>query len=408
MKKFLLSAAIVASAMTANAQQPTMQYSANGIKSIAFKAEEKKPMKSDLKLSNEMVAKTQNFQAVRSQMNKAMKKADFADEYVSDGLSLWYPDCHIGESATISFVDVQDPETNETKKMANIHIGKYIDILGDYDAETNTIHCASQFCGELPDYGKLAIYGLDDETAFLEEFNFNIDENGILELQENGYAVMAPEYSDDAVFDAKTEWQILPINAMSYYQNSDGESEPTEYEVPVAIADSKYSINAYGMFGMSSVGIDINDDMTVCMVPNQNIVPCAYMSSSIDTSIFGDYFFIWGTTAVEQDGQKYWQIDENSEGIMGLLQDDIVGFDQPFVIATQVSEESRWYSLGWFDGLTFQLDNRNFVAAGIKNVENSLIDRVKNSKTYNMMGQQVDVKTAKGLLIRDGKKFIKK
>ncbi len=69
--------------------------------------------------------------------------------------------------------------------------------------------------------------------------------------------------------------------------------------------------------------------------------------------------------------------------------------------------EEKLYSRGWFQDAAVVMFDGHFIT-GIKDVNVALEEKGKNSKTYNMMGQQVNAATAKGLLIRNGKKFIKK
>ena len=44
----------------------------------------------------------------------------------------------------------------------------------------------------------------------------------------------------------------------------------------------------------------------------------------------------------------------------------------------------------------------------IENFNNTREYKIKNTPTYNIMGQQVNRKDVKGLMIRDGKKYIAK
>ncbi|MDY4731211.1 MAG: hypothetical protein SO294_02005, partial [Prevotella sp.] len=68
---------------------------------------------------------------------------------------------------------------------------------------------------------------------------------------------------------------------------------------------------------------------------------------------------------------------------------------------------SSGYSMGWFGGVTISLDKDFQITAGIENVNNTVESKIKNAKTFNIMGQRVN-SNAKGLIIRDGKKFLKK
>ena len=45
---------------------------------------------------------------------------------------------------------------------------------------------------------------------------------------------------------------------------------------------------------------------------------------------------------------------------------------------------------------------------GIKNVDSDAARSFTSGKTYNIMGQQVDGTVVKGIVIRDGRKFIVK
>ena len=149
------------------------------------------------------------------------------------------------------------------------------------------------------------------------------------------------------------------------------------------------------------VGMEVNDDCTVSMPVGQPLYP---VSPSIDKDVYGEFFIIYGT---KSDDGKSWGLDLEATDIKGKIEGNTLYFEQLFPVFTLFDEESSGYSMGWFGGVTISLDKDFQMAAGIEDVNNTVESKIKNAKTFNIMGQRVN-SNAKGLIIRDGKKFLKK
>ena len=150
--------------------------------------------------------------------------------------------------------------------------------------------------------------------------------------------------------------------------------------------------------------MEVNDDCTVSMPVGQPMLPCAYISQNIDTDVYGEFFIIYGT---KSDDGKSWGVDFDAQDIKGKIEGNTLYFEQLFPVFTLFDEEDSGYSMGWFGGVTISLDKDFQITAGIENVNNTVESKIKNAKTFNIMGQRVN-SDSKGLIIRDGKKFLKK
>ena len=69
--------------------------------------------------------------------------------------------------------------------------------------------------------------------------------------------------------------------------------------------------------------------------------------------------------------------------------------------------QGYWYGLNLFENNKFVLDEGNY-ACGINEHHMTREELIKNTKTFNLMGQQVNRSLTKGLLVREGKKYINK
>lgn len=95
--------------------------------------------------------------------------------------------------------------------------------------------------------------------------------------------------------------------------------------------------------------------------------------------------------------------------IKGTISGNTITFDNIFINCSDLTEDGYGLFDGYYRlGSTITLNEGNYTATGIEEIGVTREEKIKNTKTYNLMGQQVNRATAKGLLIRDGKKYIKK
>ena len=284
----------------------------------------------------------------------------------------------------------------------------YATVVGEYDEAAGTITCGSQYVYEdtKNGWGRFVIYGIDSEDKLTEDLSFTVDDNGVITCDQAGFYIAMPEYEGGKyAWTLGYEWVISPVNGVHSFavnQNNQGWKDITD--VPVAVDDAGFFVDVYNFLSMGYVSMDVNDDCTVSMPVGQPMIPCAYVSQSIDTSVYGEFFILYGTTS--EDGES-WGLDLEATDIKGKIEGNTLYFEQLFPVLTLLDEESAGYSMGWFGGVTIALDKDFQIAAGIEDVNNTVESKIKNAKTFNIMGQRVN-SNAKGLIIRDGKKFLKK
>ena len=158
---------------------------------------------------------------------------------------------------------------------------------------------------------------------------------------------------------------------------------------------------------MGCLSLDVNEDGTVSLAMGQPMADLGFNTQE-DIDNFGKYLCIRGVD-LKGDGIS---TNLDKETSVGTISGNTITITEYTRMTSLISPDQRWYTGNWYaDGMTITLNTGNFKGAqtnGIEVVKPTLEERAKNSKTYNLMGQQVNRATAKGLLIRDGKKYINK
>ena len=234
-----------------------------------------------------------------------------------------------------------------------------------------------------------------DEENLYDDVTFTIDDDGSLVLDQSAIYVYIEGGPYDGRCAAYYPDLVMPkCNAKETVSNDfDNGTAPTEISNEVYVEDLETAVNVYGMFGQSFVSFNINDDRTVNVEFDQ---PLMATPSSADKSVYGDYYFFYPATKDDSDAGH----------ITGVVSGNTIKLNS-FIIGSKADTEGSYYWLGYFDDYTLVLNDDDFIL-GINEVKASLEDKLKNTKTYNMLGQQVDRSKATGLLIRGGKKYIKK
>ena len=201
---------------------------------------------------------------------------------------------------------------------------------------------------------------------------------------------------------------LMKTNGQVKYKYVFDDNDWTEVEAEAAIEDYKESVTLYGFFD-TKLDFTIDDDCTVHMACGQPLYDKLYgVQSGFD---FG-YIHVVGTE--KQDDDK-WHMNLDLTEMTGTLEGNTISFPSLFVGISNYSEAlGGAYGWIWFEVPYFKLNDGNFQmwdAAHPDGIEEKTMTReeyMKTTKTYNLMGQQVDRKTAKGILVRDGRKFIAK
>ena len=373
-------------------------------KSMAMKAITPAPQRSNMEITPALKSAVKDMSAIKNKMAKAPALSNLDGDYIEHYLGTGYSQDYTFTQAGSVSTTTQDGKKYVQLVMAN----GYATVVGEYDEAAGTITCGSQYVYEdtKNGWGRFVIYGIDSEDKLTEDLSFTVDDNGVITCDQAGFYIAMPEYEGGKyAWTLGYEWVISPVNGVHSFavnQNNQGWKDITD--VPVAVDDAGFFVDVYNFLSMGYVSMDVNDDCTVSMPVGQPMIPCAYISQSIDTSVYGEFFILYGTTS--EDGES-WGLDLEATDIKGKIEGNTLYFEQLFPVLTLLDEESAGYSMGWFGGVTISLDKDFQIAAGIEDVNNTVESKIKNAKTFNIMGQRVN-SNAKGLIIRDGKKFLKK
>lgn len=404
MKKVLLFACLAFAAVSVNAQQ------LNSVSNSVVMAKQYKSIFAEkVTMSSAVKASVKDMGALKAQMAvsaKAPAAADLNGDYIEDR----YDEIH-----TCTPVKIETAEVNG-KTMALLTIcNGYAEVVGEYNAETGLIECGAQVCYNHETYGKFEIYSVTEEGNLGEELSFQVNDDKTISVVQTDYVIIMADYSEQEgklqIWDFGWEANIYPMNAIQIgYENSSNTGKKwavTKY--PLYVEDYETAVDVYGFCGMGLVSMEIAEDLSVSMATGQ---PLDQLASSQDPDGVYGTLNVVGVLVGEPNsqGDRPIQMDWDIKEVKGVLDADTISFANDygmFAVATKPDAEENLYSRGWFQNATVAMLDGHFIT-GIKDVNVALEEKGKNSKTYNMMGQQVNAATAKGLLIRNGKKFIKK
>ena len=430
-KSLLLSAAIMiaasASAQVFNPAQKSLRPT-NVQELVAKKVS---PMQSTTVVAK--AAKPKKMEAEQLYTKKVLIQSDY-NETCYDANYLTFEEVNVEQDGVVYNVQMNGLTAEGTSA------------LGVYDPEAGTLTFPPQVIAEnttdlgySTEYGPIELYAVDAEGNVSDEpLVFEESEEGfVISSDFMGYFCYLPEYIDPETAEEGAIWStgfncsIAPVNAkMSYYATGASFKDDPEASgwatgsCDINYEDWETSLNINGFAKGYCVSLDINEDGETCtMAAGQQLLARNY-----DTEDFAyGYMCLW-TTPPDEDGYLRVNYDPNSylEGevykdvtlsdgtecdyyirFFGVDADNKIINRQYFGGFTNADEKGQSYWIGsYFCDLEFIMPKP--VPTGIQDNPQMRIDNIKNTKTYNLMGQQVDRKSAKGVLIRGGKKYIAK
>lgn len=395
MRKYLLFVFAAFTAMTVNAQKLTPQ--AND-KSIAFA---KRPvLVNNIKMNPEIIGKAKKMSAAAAHTQKAPAKESIFGNYIEDMTD----DIHVCSGATLSSFTIDGKDS-----VKFVLDNQVVTIHGTYDAETGIIDFGAQeFAGGGNAEGyDFVIYGIRNDSTVLD-LSFTIDDNKNITCNQEGYVMFITtkgEYEGYTWDGAHFDPAFYPENAVQagYTNGRSTQNQWAEYSMPVAVEDFDFSVNVYGFCGYGCLSIDINEDGTVTIPTGQPLVDPGFSEEQAAT--YGQYFNFTGVDLTDDGG-----ISTNTDkpSVTGTIKGNVITIGEYFRICSLFDENGSGYAENWYaDETTITLNEGNYLATGIKEVTTTREEMVKNAKTYNVMGQQVN-RATKGLVIRNGKKFLNK
>lgn len=397
MKRFLLFVGVAVAAMTVNAQKLSP---VAGEKSLVF--EHKPVLCTSVNKTSGIVGK--NMSAIAANLQKAPAQEDIYGIYIEDAAE----DIHVCSATTVSAATV------DGKEYVKIVLdNEVISILGEYDAETGVINCGAQICdggGNATGY-HFEVYGIEGNNVS-ENLSFTVNEDKSLTCDQDGYIMYI---SDEGEYNGYTwdgpHWDPVLYKAngvqAGFQMGRSTSNEWVDFSYPVFIEDYEYSVNVYNYCALGCLAIDVNEDGTVSIPMGQPMTDMGFTDQN-DIDTYGAYLCVHG---VDLTADNKMQTNTDKEVTVGTISGNTITIDEYTRISTKFDEEGSGYAQNWYaDEMTITLDEGNYLLGGtlgINDVKPTLEERAKNSKTYNLMGQQVNRKeAAKGILIRDGKKFI--
>jgi hypothetical protein len=444
MRKSLLTLTVALIAMSSYANTPVKK---NIVGMKAVKTEKVATQHKVFSLSNDI--ETVATVAPRQMKGAKLAKAAAANDIFMEFIQTW-----AGEN-----VEDFTGASTDTLWNADKVIKVPIDTLGNTeDVKCNVVlknHFGNYYCNEYYGIaettdegsyiyfpGDQVFYQADGISESRTEYHYNIYMYGIV-LSEDGQRI-EDLYNPTFVEDEGVYYCNAPILGMYYEDRITGDglgwgafiyddrmcpsnctnshwywgTNPAKEDIQIDVVDRGFmedyevAVNVYGWLG-TMLAINIAEDLTCSIATGAPVA---------DLVISEDDGYLWNAGMIvlygyylepdEEDPEiKYIRMDEQAEYLYGKLEGDTITF--PIICtASQFGGtgdyEGYYYGLNRYRDVRIVLDNGVHFTAGIKEAGMTREQKIKSTKTFNLMGQQVNRDATKGLLIRDGKKYIKK
>lgn len=314
---------------------------------------------------------------------------------------------------------------DESKKFYNLDMsfyGKYDEAHGKITCPTGQIICNY--------FGQIALYSwwgsTDNHNLHLDKdpITFTV-EDGTISLDQAGlayYMVYHSNQSGEAMF-----WNnffnisLKPVNGMMefavYNKNApDGDQDPYFYcNGAVAVEDFGYNVNVFGYAplgaisdmtgGQSANGYGCSGSIKMSIAEDGKAV-----SMPVGQFVWPLYIFIGSSNVTAETGKSvYIQNGHYPGGEAQFVYGELAAGNQIYfpdvsLVSNSYYDDSlKGFGMLWIDKNTITLDEGGFSAAGISETTVSPVKKA-SEQCYNALGQRVNA-NAKGLIIRDGKKF---
>lgn len=365
------------------------------------------PQKSNLKMTDDVLKMTSKKFVKQQVVAKAEEENSIYGAYIFNEMR---DDISCSALDTLVAIDVTDADNYKYNVQFNWPGYRFDPIVGNFDASTQTLTIPSgQVIFKSDDY-EAAFFGFA-ENQYVNEVHMKLNEDGSFEMEEDGWQMVivteGHKFEGYYIVSGNDERLLKPNARQGAYSTLSGgwpEGDEYDYIAPAYVEDWGESVNVFNFCDYGQVAIDINEDLTVSLAPGQIVDNVNY------TEVNPSYGFDFGYFKVVALDENETSLVHNGErAIVGVLSGNRIMLDGYFSIRTNYMPNVGCVSYGNFVYWQVMLSNGNFQADGIEEVTASREEIVKNTKTFNLMGQQVNrADAAKGMLIRGGKKYIKK
>lgn len=321
----------------------------------------------------------------------------------------------------------EDEEGNDVLVLSGVAQG-YADIFGYYDAEAATLSIQSGYvCGTYKDTYDLVFFSLTEKDGELylsdEDYVLNVqtDENGHVSMTStNTFGWCLAAFEGEKYVGNLTDGDELILNAANYeisgyssLNTGSGYSNWAPFETEYAYVENiEGTVIIHGMLG-SSFMLAMNDNGIEFTIPNGQTTGYDWAS---DTE-----YITWLTYNCAIEGTSIRpQYDESYQPVQDFELPGYISSDDSYVFASydpetgeldewdyfwiaNIDEDGSGYAEGWWTEIVVSpFEN---TVTSISSVASS--SKANNNITFNMAGQKVS-KDYKGLVIRNGQKFMNK
>ena len=427
MKKSLLIIAAFVVALSASAQKTFKKANLNGLKfdktSVMASMQYEKPASASFKTARRAAVGSLYGSYVASELS--------LDEETYECFAVTFEEANLTEDGVTYNVKIKDFWMKGTE------------LYGVFDEANNTLRIPNQliwanesleglgYTEATKTFGPLEILNINGEDVNENDLLFEYNpEEGVFtfdESQSTAYYIYADGKTSDGEdvggWTYASEVRIAPYNGVMSF-NTTAEPFQTQApregsnwgygEMPINFEDwdTSYTINGFLGSGCVSVGYDaINGTATMAM------------HQPLSTDNYGEgqgYMQLFGVVVNAEEGTI--SFDKNVENMNGDYYPNVLVDGRPadVIMFYGVDEEQKVYTYNeyfipltegdepyWMGGYFCRLDITFYKDGGAGINETKTNGQKGNSRTFNLMGQQVSA-NAKGLVIRDGKQLINK
>ena len=350
----------------------------------------------------------------------------------------------ISESGTINLDQYENsPEFNYNVVLKDFTYSGAV-VYGNYDAENGYIEIPVQNIAVHKTYKEIVISGGyrsgAENVGYGKEMYLIVNGDGTMDIdadveeegdyETTGWVSFIPNYVDPDTNEKGGLWSygfdiemMMPNATMSYGTTgrlygatSDGWTK-AEQRVHVADYGSEWAVSN---FLLTQISIALNDDGTCAFELGGKAYdytqPDPYgVYRFVGISLDGDYVVrnydkqflngFWKDGALgffKTEYREPWTDEEGEHEGGNFYVDDDDEYCRYIAIATNNDDSGAAYVLGYVCNIFIEKDAEDI--EGIATVNTSK----QNTKTFNLMGQQVNRANVKGIVIRDGKKLMVK
>lgn len=452
MKKFVLLAIIATVAMVANAQKI--------LAPVDMKAGTKMSSQS-MSIATTAPAFMKDAASATSMKKTSLRKAEAESdgiygswimngiETVGDNTSdaTWEATAlELSQTGEMTISVPSTPMTDSKGNALNCYIeglmNGYANVYGNFDAETNKLTIPVQSCYTHSTYGGFDIlnivakdggmYFSEDDITFTydPEFNtFTQDDEGMAIFMSEYYETTKAESMGECMWSILFDIEVLPVNGvMQYYFNArtnTGFAGWKPYVCNVYVDDWGFSASVYNALDMSTIYFDIDmepvmGDFTITLDDDNVITTNHYFNTTMNnlqpiSPVNGDKETGWAIMLVgvteSAEGNLAWDYDKELAATGWVVRNYLMTDEDSYMYGmSYLDAEGSGFMSGVYTGFTIEkFDNfaADADADGIRDIKPTLEESLKNRKVYNLQGQLVN-KNAKGILVREGKKFLNK